>query len=233
MVKKNLQDLSLQELTEISRDFSRLRSTCEEYNVSVVRFYKTLSGLQAAPSGSQEQLAPARIPLEKKTKPARRNVPKTLNKDPQKSAESVAIQTFLDYRRRIGRDSPADFQGLVSEVELDLEKAGVETGKRCPIQGFVSDVLYELAESEEFGEDKSSAARHKGMIERPLGVGDLERILKIKFTDAAFQQMVGRLEPEYVRTHYVFDEFLGVMRLKQEEELLSNPNIEGIVCFDG
>jgi hypothetical protein len=228
--KKNLRDLGFEELEAISKDTPRLREVCSDYNTTVLKFYKTLRELETDSTNNQGAVKETR--RRRKRKSRRRTA--SYKKQAPKNAEDIVIYAFRDFSQRIERGTQADYQGLISEVKVDLEKTGFEIDKRCQIEGFVASVLYGLAESSAHTDDKESSARYVGMIERPIDSSDLEKILKVKFSDEIFNQIAGKLNSEYLRRHYVFDSLTGSIKLKNEDgDLISDPNIEGTICFNG
>jgi len=228
---KNLRSLGLIELKKRANNFSKLRSTCEEYGVSVGRYHQLMEELEGGGAKDNGSVRGARSPARKKTKRRRRS---RMSKDLIRKPEEIVLQTFKDFRKRIGRHTPADYDGFVSEVGVDLAKADVTLDARCPLIGYVSEVLYRHAEERKYGDVKGSGSWHKGMQDNPVRAENLEGILKANFGEEAYRQMAGELKSEYLKGTYFFDAFSGTIKLRDSEgEVSENPNVEGVICFDG
>ncbi len=210
MNKVNLEDLSLNDLEELSQSPLELRRYCLNNELDIIEVLENLDSL---------------IEGKTKKKTSRKTSIKTKSQSPE-----VLAKKILEGIRKTQDIEVYDLTKFVESLRLDMEKEGIELELSYPFEGFVSNLLYKLAEEEKFGENKKNHTSSR--LSKPVVASELSELLCVNFGERGFDRISGRLDRRYVNEHYIVEDD-GIKFRDSNRELHENPEIEGSKCWSG
>jgi len=139
--------------------------------------------------------------------------------------ESLIRRAISKVRKSSSSTHP--LEEIVRETQKLFREYEVVSDLNCPLEGYVSEVLYEIAQSEKFRKEREPANRRKLKISDPVTEQDLCAVLKINFDLDTIRRITGRINPDIIRREYPIINF----RLADAKEI--SFNIDGSKCWEG
>lgn len=142
-----------------------------------------------------------------------------------KTPEEVVYRVLQEFRAEKFLRNVGTIEEIATRVSSDLTNLNITTSMNCPLESYVADVIYDRALELKYG--KKRGELHRGHLTSE----DFRRRFFVTFGEEAVNHIIGKISPEYIKSHYIFVD--REMKYRGSNgEIVTSPNVEGAKCWD-